>query len=781
MPDPVQDSIDLSIVEPLGLQRRKWPWTLGVPFPEGCLSCDADLTLTRDGQPQCVQTRTMLSWPDGSAKWVLVDGQTDLIADDANRLQLNWADGGSRPDPTTTVAVRETADGTYFIESGDRRIAIAPSGPLPFARVYTSDAAIIPDGGIESSLRIDDEVYELRAGGRVEIEEPGPLRVVLRVDGLALGSDGTPGFDATVRIYAYSGVPWVRIYLTLTNRLRRPFVHLQEFKINLRPDLGPEAEAFLASSVDVGNHKSHVDELVDGFRSLQVGLVDMEFPAWEPAVGEDETPEQPRRAAPNYELRPAADDTQSELRSGANWCHLVPAAAIFVDGSRRISMQCRRFWHQAPKEMALSRDAAQLSLYGGWAEPVEWYRGVAKTHEIIIGFDEEAGADRQEALAFAAGFEKQPAVQVETRNWIVDSGAFGSIFRYQPESYRWWEYVLRSPLQGHTFNVETDPSLGYHFFNYGDYWTPGRGGQWKNNEMDKGYGLILQMIRSGEGMIWEHIEPIIHHQIDVDTIHDNESPWLVGAQRYHFAKHGAMRGPSLCHEWIEGPLLFGLLSGYRRAEEVALARAEHFIGAIERGDHRVKTLTRVAGYPLMAMSKMYEHYHDEKYLATSEKILDWLQDWCTEDGHYSYNAYTPPGTMKVATSLSDGILACALMRHHQATGSERSMTALQEMVDRDLDETGLFRPEGFSTKGTSPFRNYYEPEPDFWFEALLFLTSVSGEPRYADVGYAELQRIFASRGMLQSATESPPHFYRYWLPALARADELGLLGDPKPF
>ncbi|MBT7595154.1 MAG: hypothetical protein HN559_09620, partial [Gemmatimonadetes bacterium] len=102
-------------------------------------------------------------------------------------------------------------------------------------------------------------------------------------------------------------------------------------------------------------------------------------------------------------------------------------------------------------------------------------------------------------------------------------------------------------------------------------------------------------------------------------------------------------------------------------------------------------------------------------------------------------------------------------------------------VDRDLDETGLFRPEGFSTKGTSPFRNYYEPEPDFWFEALLFLTSVSGEPRYADVGYAELQRIFASRGMLQSATESPPHFYRYWLPALARADELGLLGDPKPF
>ncbi|MBT6144795.1 MAG: hypothetical protein HOH74_05160 [Gemmatimonadetes bacterium] len=206
------------------------------------------------------------------------------------------------------------------------------------------------------------------------------------------------------------------------------------------------------------------------------------------------------------------------------------------------------------------------------------------------------------------------------------------------------------------------------------------------------------------------------------------------------------------------------------------------MAAIDRGDHRVKTLTRVAGYPLMAMSRMYECYRDERYLATCETILDWLQDWCGEDGHYTYDAYSPPGVVKAATSLSDGILSCALMRHHLVTGSERSWTALKQMVDRDFDETGLFRPEGFSVKNTSPFRNYYEPEPDFWFEALMFLTARTGEPRYADVGYAELQRIFVHRGMLQGAVHDlPPHFYRYWLPALARADELGLLTDPKPF
>ncbi len=224
--------------------------------------------------------------------------------------------------------------------------------------------------------------------------------------------------------------------------------------------------------------------------------------------------------------------------------------------------------------------------------------------------------------------------------------------------------------------------------------------------MDKGYGLLLQMIRTGEGLVWEHVEPIIQHQIDVDTVHDAENEHWIGAQRYHFAKHGATRDPTLCHEWIDGPLFFALLSGYKRAEEVALSRAEHFVQSIERREHRVKTLTRVAGYP-----------------------------W----------------------------------------------RLLQETADRDFDVMGLIRPEGFTTKGTSPFRNYYEPEPDFWFEPMMLLTLKSGQRRYADVGFAELQRIFAQRKMLAGETQNlPPHFYRYWLPALARADELGVLIDPQP-
>lgn len=771
--------IELSVVEPLGVARR-WPVTMGIPFPQATLSQVEDLRLTRDGEAQPLQTRLQLSWPDGSVKWALLDFHGDLQPGD-NRWALSWSGQGKRPEPERPVIVRETPDGALFIETGDNQWAITPNGTMPLSRATLGDRSVIPDNGLQSSVRVDGEQFELRVGSRPVVEEEGPLRVVVRVEGIALGSDGSPGFDATARIYAYAGCSWLRIYLTLTNRIPQKVVHLEEFTVSLAPDIDAgvaHEHARLVSNVDLGNGNSHVDELIGDYRSLRVGLVDMPFPPW---PGDDQDgPEQPRKAELLCHLLPASDGSDEESRPGGSWCNFVPATAVMGDAQTTVRLQCRRFWHQAPKEMALTPKRAELSLYAAWEEPLEVFRGVAKTHELILDVSGRR-PNREQLMAQAVGFEKQPAPQVATPNWMVDSGAFGPVFRYQPETYRWWEYILREALRTHTFNVESDPLMGFHFLNYGDFWRTGRGGQWYNNEMDKGYALMLQMIRTGEGNVWEHIEPIIHHQIDVDTIHDDDDEAVIGAQRYHFAKHGAMRGPSLCHEWIDGPLFFGLLSGYKRAEEVALARASHFQKAIDRGDHRVKTLTRVAGYPLMALSRMYENYHDESYLATCEQIMDWLEEWSAEDGHYTYNAYGPPGGTQVATSLSDGILLCALMRHHLVTDSERSARLLRETADRDFDETGLIRPEGFTTKGNHPMRNYYEPEPDFWFEPMLFLTQITGDERYAHVGWGELQRVFASRGMMTGQTDKiPPHFYRYWLPALARADEQGILRDPQP-
>ena len=767
------------------MDRPAHPVTLGVPFPQGVLQSPDQVSIEAAGQAVPVQTRVLLRWPDDSIRWLLVDFQLHLKSGDDNGCELVWGEGAA-PVPSTDRSVTcTTSESGVTVHTGPLTFSVVPGGPLPFAAATAHGRPVIAEGGCSMRLQLDGAAYEVRSTGSATVEEAGPLRAVVRAEGTAVAADGdAPGFDVTVRIYAFAGRTDLQVYLTLTNRVPKKLVHLEECAVSLAPQLSGPGAGFIVSSVDTGGYReAHVDDLVDGRRSVRVGLVDMPFPPWVPGERDmvDETPEQPRKAAPEYVVTPGDKGAAETRRGGATWCHLVPLAATLGDGDQSVTFMCRRPWHQAPKEVSVADGRIDLCLYPAWAEPLEFYRGVAKTHELILDFG-QGPADRDERVAFACGVEKRPAPQVATRNWMVDSGAFGPVFRYQPEKYRWWEFILRAALQRETFNVETQPLMGFHFLNYGDYWRTGRGGQWYNNEMDRGYGLLLQMVRTGNPIVFEHLGPIIHHQIDVDTCHDAEEDWWMGSQRYHFAKHGVTHRPALCHQWIEGPLFFYYLTGYRRAEEVALARADHFCRAIDEGEHRVKTLTRVAGYPLMALARMYDHYGDERYLATCDRIMDWLEEWWDEDGGFFYVAYTPPGNAPVATALSDGILSCALMRHHLTTGSERSWRLLKAMVDQDLHENGLFLPEGFSTKSNSPWRNYHEPEPDFYFEPLIWMTQKTDDPQYADTGYADMQRIFVQRRMLSGDPEGlPPHFYRYWLPFLARADELGILTDPRPF
>ena len=656
---------------------------------------------------------------------------------------------------------------------------MTPLGTFPLRSVTCNGNGIVPEGAIRSEISVDGQSYELRVASLPVLEETGSLRAVVKVDGKAVSKDGEESFDVTARIYAYAGHPTLRIYLTLTNRIPKRLVHLENWKIRLKPRLKPGPDGFIVLSSEGKSSQG----LVDGYRKVRIGLVDTNFAPWLPethGMEAYEAPEKVKRAAPQCTVIPGENGEPETQCPGANWSTQFPGAGVLGDDEMTVTFSCRHPWHNAPKEMEVNTGAIELSLYPDWAEPLEWYRGVAKTHELLLDF-RPGKPDSEERLAFTCGFEKQPAPQVATRNWIVDSGALGPVFRYQPEKYRWWESVFRSALNKHTFNREGQEELGATILDYGDFWSTRRGGQWYNNEMDKGFALILQMVRTGYAVTMEAIEPIIHHQIDVDTIHDAEEDWWIGAQRYHFAKHGAMRGPALCHEWIDGPLFYYLLTGYKRAEEVALARADHFCKAIERGAHRVKTLTRVAGYPLMALSRMYENYGNPAYLKGCDTVLDWLDEWYDEDGGYFYIGFGPPGKAKVATGLSDGILACALMRHSAVLGSERSWMMLKRLADDDIERTGVFNPEGFVLKTNNPFRDYYEPEPDFYFEPLAYLTEKTGNPRYADLAYANMQRIFVQRQMLDDPSASPPHFYRYWLPFLARADNLGILADPKPF
>jgi hypothetical protein len=105
------DSIDLSILEPLGIDRPAHPVTMGIPFPPGALRDAAGLRLEIDTHSVPLQTRPMLTWPDSSVKWVLLDFQIDLKAGKDNGCRLLYGDGVSSPPPAVGIVTRQIESG----------------------------------------------------------------------------------------------------------------------------------------------------------------------------------------------------------------------------------------------------------------------------------------------------------------------------------------------------------------------------------------------------------------------------------------------------------------------------------------------------------------------------------------------------------------------------------------------------------------------------------------------------------------------------------------------
>ena len=279
--------------------------------------------------------------------------------------------------------------------------------------------------------------------------------------------------------------------------------------------------------------------------------------------------------------------------------------------------------------------------------------------------------------------------------------------------------------------------------------------------------------------------------MDVDTHHEAEDPLWTGAQRYHQVRHGAFSPPLPCHQWLEGPLFFYLLTGYERGKEIALQRAAHICETIEAGHHRIKQLERVQGWPLVALSTMNFYFPDERYVRCCNAVLDWLEQWIEEDGDMVYPAFGPLVEGEMGGSiLGRGVIGQALAHYHRVTpgdafgGDKRAWDLLLFAMNK-AKET-LFTPEGLGVKTSLLRRNYYPPgESDFILEALGYLWEKTGDPEWMRLAIRNFKLalihrnpIFGARMGVGGGAAEP---YRHWPPFLYYADKSGMLEDIRIF
>lgn len=249
--------VPLTVRETEGVARRREPCRTGVPLPPGAVSDSGKLAvLGPDGRAVPAQFRVMNRRAKGDIEWVCVDFLADVPAKGSVQYRLTDVQAPGKLAQPVSVARSAKA---IVVSTGPLRAAI-PTALFSGLGVLWLDAngdgefaadEVVAKGGALVVEGIDGRVYRSAAAGdlagplQVELEESGPLHVVVRIDGSlkAQSADGkrhtypvrtleggtikvhrdlemanadeTLGF--TVRHHFWAGQSWVRTFVTLRN------------------------------------------------------------------------------------------------------------------------------------------------------------------------------------------------------------------------------------------------------------------------------------------------------------------------------------------------------------------------------------------------------------------------------------------------------------------------------------------------------------------------------------------------------------------------------------
>ncbi|MGQ9662854.1 MAG: exo-rhamnogalacturonan lyase family protein [Kiritimatiellia bacterium] len=333
----------------------------GVPMPLGKLKSTENMQVL-DAERKAVPTQfTVLNrWPaDGSIRWVLLEFPVEIDADQTKQFTLVTDSTIPSGKPAVVVKVNETPD-NITVDTGPLRFTVRKNGFALFDTVSVVDRGLeLPIAGPLACLNgftivttdgsTLDTIHDRSC--TVKVEEAGPLRVTLLAEGRhTTGTAPTP-FSYQVRIHATAGSSAVRVQYVLTNdegKWPDELIDIRRLYLSLGAKLGSAVRRFAITP--------------DGTRDEPLGSA------------------QPLTLA-QYVQRAAPDNKRyyegPAVVGAVNPQGMAVAAAV------------RWFWQLRPKSMLVRPDGLlTLNLVDAPApeEPVHFYPGMSKTHDLLFLF-----------------------------------------------------------------------------------------------------------------------------------------------------------------------------------------------------------------------------------------------------------------------------------------------------------------------------------------------------------------------------------------------------------
>jgi len=597
------------------------PLRFGVPVARGMLHRAPDAVLEAAGSaPRGAQTRIHSRWPDGSARWMLVDATIPEPpptgpAQGFRRLRLHLA-GAAGAGQAGPLACSSDADSVTV--SGDRlrvtvRGAPAATGGTPSAgHSWLCIERRTESGGWDESLaggplagscdvRLDDGTpLRTAAAGPPTLEQDGDRHAVVRLQVSHRDRAGHERLRGDLRLHVHAGQPFCK----LVHRL-------------LVVCAAPGAAQYVAEATD--EQETLLAVRCCALRLPWSGVRGVRFDGSRYPVAF----EQPWLLRHEHDLahRVGSAAAPSE-RSGRVSGHVV------VEGDRGLlALGVRNFWQTYPKGVRVGASEVAVELLPPRSEDdlpgdaEAWHRlyrwldgdryllreGLALTTEVLIGFPADAAA----SAPLFRWLEEPPAVR-PLPDCTNGTGALPRLAAKESSSLPEYEALTGEALR--LLQEDREANRAYGHLNYGDWYGEGDW-CWGNNEYDTPYGAYWEFLRGGDPAWARWGAAAARHLADVDTVNCFSTSSCVGLQALHMPAHLGGYLPPLfrskvngtrgipSHTWLEGALLHYLLTGDEGVRD-SLSRTADWLLRPERLDHYEFSAVREAGWHLIHLSTL---------------------------------------------------------------------------------------------------------------------------------------------------------------------------------
>ena len=558
--------------------------TWGVPWSRGTHRPSQAFSLAAGGQQLPLQTWPLAYWPDGSLKWTAhaTSGGMDV----PDQLVLMPAEQTTAP--AHPVSVREV-DGAVEVTTGTIRCLIPTRGASIITSIERDGRDIARDIALVC-LRQDQPdssagtVNRERFTGRIDnltVEQRGPVRAVVRVDGKHVGPNERAWLPFTVRLYFYAGSDAVRLMHT--------FVFGGDEHRDFIAGLGVRFDVPMRDAL----HDRHVRFVGAGnglWAEAVRGLTGLRRDPGEPVrraqiAGEPTPPVEsfPDAVRTRLHLIPAwGDYTLAQLsadgfeirkrtKPGHGWVKAAAGTraggAGYVGGiSGGVAFGLRDFWQRHPTQldvrgantdqsqvtvwmyspeapsmdlrfyhdgMGMDSHAAELEgleiTYEDYEKGFGTPHGIARTSELTL-WAVAATPPQQAIIDFANAVAAPPLLACAPSHYAA-AGVFGGLFA-EPDRTTPAKKAIEDQLDFLVdfYRSQVEQRRWYGFWDYGDVmhsydadrhvWRYDVGGfAWDNSELSPDLWLWYAYLRTGRADVFRFAEAMTRHTGEVDVYH----------------------------------------------------------------------------------------------------------------------------------------------------------------------------------------------------------------------------------------------------------------------